>query len=92
MDASDSFGSALLINSPSVSVPQVIFILSIIAIFLILGKHQLVVIPAYLFYLHWTFVSQQVILAKHFGDSGRGKFMFVVLGFSLAVMGVLSFF
>ena len=81
-----------LINVLSVSLIQVVLVLSIIGIFVVFGKYHQGVLAAYFYCMYWTFVSQRVFLTEYFGGSAMGMFMFVFLAFSLVVLGVLSLF
>lgn len=92
MNALENPGPMDLINILSISIIQVVLVLSIIGIFMVLGKHRQGVLAAYFYCMYWTFVSQRVFLTEYFGGSAMGMFMFVFLAFSLAVLGVISLF
>ena len=76
----------------SVSIIQVIVILTIIGIFLIWGKYRLGILIAYFYCLYWTFIAQRVILSEVFGNDRMSFFVFVFMGFSLAILGIFSLF
>lgn len=76
----------------SVSIIQVIVILTVVGTFLIWGKYRLGILIAYFYCLYWTFISQRMLLSEVFGNDRISLFVFVFMGFSLAILGIFSLF
>ena len=90
MNTLENSGTLLFINNISISVIQAILIFSIIAIFILLKKYQMVVAAICFYCLYWAHISPQVILHHSFSDSEKSMFMFMFLAFSFAALGVVS--
>lgn len=76
----------------SASIIQVIVLITVIGMFLVWGKYRLGILTAYVYCLYWTFISQRMILSEVFGNDRMSLFVFVFMGFSLAVLGIFSLF
>lgn len=92
MNTVDSIILMITGTTLSVTIIQVIVILTVVGMFLIWGKYRLGILIAYVYCLYWTFFSQRVILSEVFGNDRMSLFVFVFVGFSLAILGIFSLF
>lgn len=92
MSSIDAITMMIAGSAFSTTIIQVIVVLTVIGIFVLWGKYKLGILVSYFYCLYWTFVTQRMILEEVFVDDRMSLFVFVFMGFSVAVLGIFSLF
>ncbi len=87
----EEFISNFLDTPFTIPMNQLLYLVTVISVFLILGKHKLGLIGAYGFTFYWIFIMQRAEFTKMFSVTNWGVYFYGFCSIFMLVIGVVGF-
>ncbi|MBI5427809.1 MAG: hypothetical protein HZA02_05960 [Nitrospinae bacterium] len=92
IDFEDPFTKFIFDHDMCIPLGQIMFFVVVISVCLLLKKHSLGLMTAYLFVFYCGFISQNEQFVSVLGENSKGMFFYVFSGLFMAVMLLVGFF